>query len=169
MPLRDTFGAVRAAADARSFKEALRLHKQLCESQGVRGTHLEMCMWYCLHSQIDVAEDTLVVAVSSPWNLLAVGRQINSEWPLVLHADATFNICRCYVALITLGLNILGGHYRYLVATIVCPGVETKTTYSVSYNAMRSAFAERATNPKLAERATKCVSTLHPCKAGTSN
>ena len=136
----NSYAAVRALFLKNAFKTARREHNFFCESKGERGAHFKMCDTYCMHHEVAGAEDKLFASFSSIWQLLGIGRQMNSKWAAVLHCDASFNFCRADMALVTIGINTLGGHYRNLITSIVGGGKETKQGYSVTYNAMRSGF-----------------------------
>jgi len=136
----NSYAAVRAIFVRDNFNDARRAHKTYVDSGGERGRHIKLGTPYFLGHQVDGSEDKLFTAVASVWQLLAIGRQINSGWPLVLHCDASFNVCRADVSLITIGCNILGGHYRNIVSGLMGGGKETKQGYQATYDACRSAF-----------------------------
>ena len=105
----NSYAAVRAIFARDDFKSALRAHKSYVDTHGERGCHIKMCTPYFLGHQVDGSEDMLFTVVASVWQLLAIGRQMNSGWPIVLHCDASFNVCRADISLYTIGLNLMGG------------------------------------------------------------
>jgi hypothetical protein len=136
----NSYAAVRIIFAKHDFKNAIKQHRLFCSTKGVEGQHFQLCASLCLHHEVSGADETLFAAFSSTWQLLGLGRQINSGWPIVLHCDASFNVCRSEVALVTLGISTVGCHYRNVVASIPGDGRETKQSYEVTYDAMRSAF-----------------------------
>ena len=136
----NSYAAVRAIFARDDFKAALRAHKTFVETGGDRGLHIKMCTPYFLGHQVDGSEDMLFTVVASVWQLLAIGRQMNSGWPIVLHCDASFNVCRADISLYTIGLNLMGGHYRNIASGLMAGSKETKQGYSATYDAARSAF-----------------------------
>jgi len=136
----NSYAAVRAIFARDDFTEARRAHKIFVETRGERGTHIKLTATYFLDHQIDGSEDKLHTSIATVWQLLTVARQINSGWGLVLHCDASFNVCRANLSMITVGCNILGGHYRNLVVGLMQGGKETKQGYTVTYNNMLSSF-----------------------------
>ena len=105
-------------------------------------------------------QELLFAAFSSVWQLLGLARQINSGWPIVLHCDASFKLCRLEISMATIGFNTLGGRYRNAVASLNGSGRETKQSYEVSYNAMRSAFHIVSTLPTCHDPGCKACSAL---------
>ena len=136
----NSYAAVRAIFTRDDLNAARRAHKTFVETRGERGKHIKLCTPYFLGHQVDGSEDRLFTAVASVWQLLTIGRQINSGWPLVLHCDASFNVCRADLSLLTIGCNVLGGHYRNIVSGLMGGGKETKQGYEATYDACRSAF-----------------------------
>jgi len=136
----NSYAAVRALFTRDDFNTARRAHKTFVATRGDRGRHIKLCTPYFLGHQVDGSEDKLFTAVASVWQLLTIGRQVNSGWPLVLHCDASFNVCRADISLITIGCNVLGGHYRNIVAGLMGGGKETKQGYVSTYDACWSAF-----------------------------
>jgi hypothetical protein len=82
------------------FKSVRHAHKAFVETRGDCGLHFKLCTPYILGHQVDGSEDNLYTAISIEWQLLAIGRQINPGWPLVLHCDALFNDCCADLSLI---------------------------------------------------------------------
>ena len=136
----NSYAAVRAIFARDDFKAAQRAHKTFVATRGERGVHIKMCTPYFLGHQVDGSEDKLFTVVSSVWQLLTIGRQMNSGWPLVLHGDASFNLCRADISIFTLGCNVLGGHYRHIATGLMSGSKETKQGYTATYDAARSAF-----------------------------
>ena len=128
-PPDNSYAAVRAIFLKYDFKASRKQHLRFCKSNGERGQHIDLCATLCLHHEVDGAEDKLIAVFSTLWQLLGLGWQINSGWPLILHGDASFNVCRSEVGFATLGINILGGHYRNVAATIMGGARETKQVY----------------------------------------
>jgi hypothetical protein len=58
----------------------------------------------------------------------------------VLHCDASLNVCRADLSLLTISCNVLGGHYRNIVSGLMGGGKETKQGYEATYDACQSAF-----------------------------
>ena len=110
----NSYAAARVIFLKNDFKAAMKAHKLFCESGGERGTHFAMCDILCLHHEVDGGQETLFAAFSSVWQLLGLARQINSGWPIVLHCDASFKLCRVDVAMVTIGFSLKRSHS--------CPG-----------------------------------------------
>ena len=136
----NSYAAVRAIIARDDFTEARNAHKKFVETRGERGTHIKLTRAYFLDHQIDGSEDKLHTSIATVWQLLTLARQINSGWGLVFICDATFNVCRANLSMLTVGCNILGGHYRNLVVGLMQGGKETKQGYTVTYNNMISSF-----------------------------
>ena len=156
----NSYAAARLIFVKHDFKTAMKAHKLYCETRGGQGRHLAMCDILCLHHEVDGGQELLFAAFSSVWQLLGLARQINSGWPIVLHCDASFKLCRLDISMVTIGFNTLGGRYRNAVASLNGGGRETKQSYEVSYNAMRSAFHIVCTLPTCHDQGCKPCSAL---------
>jgi hypothetical protein len=108
-PPANSYAAVRAifARDDLNANAARHAHKTFVETCGERGRHIKLCTPFFLGHQVDSSEDRLFTSVASVWQLLTIGRQIKSGWPLGLHCDASFNVCRADLSLLTIGCNVL--------------------------------------------------------------
>jgi hypothetical protein len=136
----NSYAAVRTIFARDDFTVARKAHKAFVETRGERGTHINLTHSYFLDHQVDGSEDILYASVASVWQLLTIARQINSGWGLCFHCDASFNVCRANVSMITIGCNVLGGHYRNLVVGLMGGGKETTQGYTVTYNNLTSTF-----------------------------
>ena len=115
-PPTNSYAADRAIFARDDLNAARRVHQTFVETRGEHGQHIKLCTLYSLRHQVDGSEDRLFTAVASVWQVLAIGRRINSGWALVLHCDASFNVCRADLSLPTIGCIVLGGHYRNIVS-----------------------------------------------------
>jgi hypothetical protein len=56
--------------------------------------------------------------------------------PVTMHhnyCDASFNVCRADLSFITIGCNVLSGHYRNSVSWRMAGGKEIKQGYEATY------------------------------------
>ena len=133
--LSDVYGSFTRMAQILDFTTIRRAHKEHCNNART-GKHISLTECFVISADVDSGEDKIFICFSNLWSLLSIARQINSGWDFVWHGDATFNFCRAYARLITLGHNSLEAHYQNLCWTIICGSRQTKQTYEQSYEVL---------------------------------
>jgi len=77
-------------------------------------------------------EGTLFVCFTNVWMLLNYFRVINTDWPVQLMGDATFNFCESDIGLAGFGVMQAGGRLAPLVYSLV--PTESAKAYALMWN-----------------------------------
>lgn len=101
--------------------------------------HLDLFAPVCIAYKLDQGNDMFFVALSNPYMLLELSRQVNCGWALQLQVDTTFKICDRDLNKLTLGLNSLGAHYHPLSVNIIPGNAESAVMYRNAWNSVRKA------------------------------